>query len=252
MRLELRHIHAGYGKKPVLENIHTRADAGDFIGLVGPNGAGKSCLLKTVAGLIKQSQGKLGLGGRDLDTFPAKARAKAVAYLAQDRTAAWPLSVREMVALGRAPYRGPLGEISPAGEIAIDGAIRAAKCEELATRRFDYLSGGEQARVHLARALAVNADVLLADEPVASLDPFYQLSIMQTLHAEAARKKVVIASLHDLNLARQFCSHIWVLHQGKLVQDTHARAALDPQVLESVFGVRRTDMGFALSGAGTS
>jgi iron complex transport system ATP-binding protein len=250
MTLELRHIHAGYGAKPVLNNVHTRADAGDFVGLVGPNGAGKSCLLKTIAGLIKKSDGKLGLDGRDLDTFPAKARAKSIAYLAQDRSAAWPMQVRDLVSLGRAPYRGPLGQISTAGALAIDNAIRAARVEDLIERRFDHLSGGEQARVHLARALAVNAPVLLADEPVASLDPYYQLSIMQTLYAEAAQGKIVIASLHDLGLARQFCSHIWVLHQGKLVQDTTARAALDPQVLESVFGVRRTDAGFAIVGGG--
>ncbi len=248
MSLELRHIHAGYGKKTVLENVHARAGMGEFVGLVGPNGAGKSCLLKTIAGLITQTQGQLGLNGRDLATFPAKARAKNIAYLAQDRSAAWPLPVRDLVALGRAPWRGALGKISPEGEAVIDQAIASAKCEELKDRRFDQLSGGEQARVHLARALAVDAPVLLADEPVAALDPYYQLSIMQSLKAEAARNKIVIASLHDLNLARQFCTHIWVLHDGKLVQDSTAAAALDPQVLQTVFGVKRTNDGFEVVG----
>ncbi|NNC38194.1 MAG: ABC transporter ATP-binding protein [Acidimicrobiales bacterium] len=248
MSLELRHISAGYGKTPVLENVHTRAAKGDFIGLVGPNGAGKSCLLKTIAGLIKPTEGELGLSGFDLSTFPAKARAKHIAYLAQERNAAWPLTVRELVTLGRAPFRGPLGDLSKAGESAIDQAITAVQCEDIMDRRFDHLSGGEQARVLLARALAVDAPVLLADEPVASLDPYYQLSIMQSLHAEAIRGKTVIASLHDLGLAQQFCSRIWVLDKGKLVRDDLAERALGAQILHEVFGVRRVTDGFALSG----
>jgi iron complex transport system ATP-binding protein len=248
MTLEIRYLNAGYGKKPVLRDVHTRAAPGELIGLVGPNGAGKSCLLKSIAGLIKPTSGQLGLGGRDLATFPIRARAKHVAYLAQDRTAAWPMLVRDLVALGRAPYRGSLGKISEAGEATITEAIKAAQCEDLAKRRFDHLSGGEQARVHLARALAVDAEVVLADEPVAALDPYYQLSIMQTLHAEAARGKIVIASLHDLNLARQFCSRIWVLSEGKLVQDDSADAALGPKILKEVFFVKRSETGFTLSG----
>ena len=249
MNLELRYINAGYGSKSVLHDIHTRAETGDFIGLVGPNGAGKSCLLKTIAGLIKPISGELGLAGRDLTSFPGKTRAKHIAYLAQDRTAAWPMQVRELVALGRAPYRGTLGQISELGETAIDQAIKAAQCEELTDRRFDHLSGGEQARVHLARALAVDAQVVLADEPVAALDPYYQLSIMQTLHADAARGKIVIASLHDLTLAQQFCSRIWVISEGRLVQDDNAVAALGPKILKDVFHVKRNVDGQLLTTA---
>lgn len=247
MSLELRHISAGYGKTPVLESVHARAAKGDFIGLVGPNGAGKSCLLKTVAGLIQPTEGQLGLGGKDLSTFPAKQRAKHISYLAQERSAAWPLTVRELVALGRAPFRGPLGEVSPKGEAAIAHAINAVQCEDLTERRFDHLSGGERARVLLARALAVNAPVLLADEPVAALDPYYQLSIMHALHAEAVRGKTVIASLHDLGLAQQLCSRIWVLNKGKLIRDELAERALGAKILHEVFGVRRVADGLALS-----
>jgi len=245
--LELRHISAGYGNTSVLENVHARAAKGDFVGLVGPNGAGKSCLLKTVAGIITPTEGQLGLDGKDLSTFPPKPRAKHVSYLAQERQAAWPLTVRELVTLGRAPFRGPLGDISSKGEAAIAQAINAAQCEELTDRRFDHLSGGEQARVLLARALAVDAPVLLADEPVASLDPYYQLSIMQTLHAEAVRGKTVIASMHDLSLAKQFCSRIWVLNEGKLVEDDLAERALSAKILHEVFGVRRIPDGFTIS-----
>lgn len=247
MSLEIRHIYAGYGKKPVLENVHTRAAKGDFIGLVGPNGAGKSCLLKTIAGLIQPTAGELGLNGLDLATFPPKPRAKHISYLAQERSAAWPLTVRELVTLGRAPFRGPLGDLSTADEAAISQAINAVQCEDLTNRRFDHLSGGEQARILLARTLAVDAPVMLADEPVAALDPYYQLSIMQSLHAEAIRGKTVIASMHDLSLAQQFCSRIWVLNKGKLVRDDLAERALGAKILHEVFGVRRTTDGFALS-----
>lgn len=247
MSLELRHISSGYGKTPVLDNVHARAAKGDFIGLVGPNGAGKTCLLKTIAGLIQPTEGQLGLDGKDLSTFPPKQRAKHISYLAQERSAAWPLTVRELVTLGRAPFRGPLGEVSAKGEAAIAQAINAVKCEDMVERRFDHLSGGEQARVLLARALAVDAPVMLADEPVAALDPFYQISIMQTLQTEAVRGKTIIASLHDLSLAQQFCSRIWVLDKGQLVRDDLAERALGAKILHEVFGVRRSADGFVLS-----
>jgi iron complex transport system ATP-binding protein len=146
--------------------------------------------------------------------------------------------VRELVALGRAPYRGRLGALSAEDVAAIDTALVFAHCSDLQDRRFDNLSGGEQARVLLARALAVGAGVLLADEPTASLDPYYQISIMQSLQDEAKSGKTVITSLHDLSLARQYCDRIWVMQDGKLVADNAPKKALSETILADVFRIK--------------
>ncbi len=160
MTLTIKNLSAGYGKTVITKYLNAQAQAGDFIGLVGPNGAGKSCLLKTIAGLLKPSAGNIDLGGKTLNAMPPKMRAKQISYLAQTRSAAWPLPVRELVALGRAPHRGPLGKLNKDDEEAIDQALSSARCESLQDRLFSQLSGGEQARVYLARALAVNASLL--------------------------------------------------------------------------------------------
>jgi len=237
MTLTITNLSAAYGKQDVVQRVSAAANTGEFIGLVGPNGAGKSCLLKTVAGLIKPSNGTVDIGGNNIVALSPKARAKQISYLAQERSAAWPLPVRDLVALGRAPYRGPLGKLSADDEAAIDAALKSAQCTDLQDRQFDRLSGGEQARVYLARALTVDAPLLLADEPTASLDPYYQLSIMETLRSEAGRGKTVIASLHDLTLAKQFCTRIWVLNHGVLVEDAMADNALGADMLAQVFKV---------------
>ncbi len=238
MSLVIENLNAGYGKAHVLHGVNAAAKPGELIGLVGPNGSGKSCLLKTIAGLIVPTSGHVSVSGRSLSSLSSKARARQISWLAQDRSAAWALSVRELVSLGRAPHRGRLGRLSAADADAVDAALSSAHCAELQDRRFDHLSGGEQARVLLARALAVGAGLILADEPTASLDPYYQISIMQCLKNEAESGKTVITSLHDLSLARQFCDRVWVMQDGKLVADNVPKIALNETILEGVFRVK--------------
>jgi len=238
MSLIIKNLSAGYGKASVLQSINAAATPGELIGLVGPNGSGKSCLLKTIAGLIKPTNGKVSLNDQCVGALSPRARAKKIAWLAQDRSAAWALSVSELVALGRAPYRGRLGQLSVSDKMAIDVALISAHCTDLQNRSFDALSGGEQARVLLARALVVGAPLLLADEPTASLDPYYQISIMRTLQNEAQSGKTVITSLHDLSLARQFCDCIWVMQNGRLVADDAPDKALSEAILADVFRIK--------------
>ena len=235
--LEVNNITAGYHKTAILTGVSAHVGSGELIGLVGPNGAGKSLLLKTIAGLIAPLSGGVQLENTPTVAFPPKDRAKTIAWLAQDRHAAWALSVRELVCLGRAPYRGKLGRLSREGEQAVDAAMAETQCLDLQHRQFDQLSGGEQARVLLARALAVNAPLLLADEPTASLDPYYQLSIMQALKAQTQAGKTAIASLHDLALAKQFCDRIWVLHDGHLLADDTPQNALRRDIIAQAFHV---------------
>jgi len=245
MSLHIENLYAGYDKTPVLQNICSVAKPGELIGLLGPNGSGKSCLLKTISGLIAPTSGHVTFSGKSVTSLPPKTRAKSIAWLAQDRSAAWALSVRELVSLGRAPYRGRLGTFSNADMQAIDDAMSSAYCTALQDRRFDTLSGGEQARVLLARALAVGAPLLLADEPTASLDPYYQISILQSLSREAKSGKIVITSLHDLTLARQFCDRVWVMQGGRLVADDTPQKALNPSLLAGVFRIQ-TKNGFSV------
>lgn len=240
MKLELKNLSAAYDRTPILRGLNTQVGQGEFIGLIGPNGSGKSCLLKTIAGILKPIAGDVILDGDNVHAMSAKSRARKISYLAQDRTANWPLPVDQLVALGRAPYRGSLGKLSTQDELAIAHALNTAHCIDLKTRRFDQLSGGEQMRVHLARALAVDAPLLIADEPNTALDPYYQITLMETLSSQIKAGKTVIASLHDLSLAKQFCTRIWVVHAGELVQDAAPDQALSTDILAQVFNIKRS------------
>lgn len=237
-------LSSGYGPCDVLQSVSAQAEAGEFIALIGPNGCGKSTLLKTLCGIILPSSGSISIGDKALKDLPLKTRARHIAYLAQSREALPSMSVEEVVRLGRAPYRGALGKISPEGEAAIASALLRTQSDIFKSRRFDSLSGGEQARVLLARALAVQAPVLLADEPISALDPYYQLSMMEILKAEATSGKTVITALHDLSLAAQFADRIWMMHQGKIIADGKAQDVLNTENLKTVFGIKLPQGGF--------
>jgi iron complex transport system ATP-binding protein len=242
--IEFGNLSTGYGSRDILHGVSAKAKSGEFIALLGPNGSGKSTLLKTLTGILTPSSGTIHINGENHKNLALKARARQISYLAQSREAASAMTVKDVVRLGRAPYRGALGKISADGETAIRSALSRTQSTEFTNRRFDSLSGGEQARVLLARALAVDAPVLLADEPIAALDPFYQLTMMEILKAEAASGKTVIAALHDLSLAAQFASRIWVMHQGKIIADGPPKTALSDKVLNDVFGIKAPTGGF--------
>jgi len=242
--ISFNNLKSGYGPCDVLQGVSATAGSGDFIALIGPNGSGKSTLLKTLCGIMPPSSGDMTLNNKSLLSLPLKLRARSIAYLSQSREALPAMSVLDVVRLGRAPYRGTLGKISADGLAAIEQALSKTQSNVLAERRFDGLSGGEQARVLLARALAVQAPILLADEPIAALDPFYQLSMMNILKAEAEGGKTVIAALHDLSLAAQFASRIWVMHQGQIIKDGTPNSTLTDETLKTVFGIRAPKGGF--------
>lgn len=246
MTLLLENLDSSYDKNPLVKNVSAEVDAGEFIGLVGPNGAGKTCLLKTIAGLLNPVGGHIALAGKPLQNISAKERAKHIAYLAQNRAMAWPLTVHELVSLGRAPFRSSLGRFSEADDEAIDTALQTAQCWNLRHRTFDKLSGGEQMRVHLARAFAVEAPLLLADEPTTALDPYYQISVLTELRAYADNGRTVLASLHDLTLAKQFCTRIWVIDDGKLRLDAAPDKAFSQEMLAQVFDIKPTKNGWQI------
>lgn len=242
--ISFQSLTAGYGTKHILQSLDANAKPGELIALIGPNGSGKSTLLKTLCGIITPSSGRITLNDKNIRDLSLKMRARNIAYLAQSREALPSMSVEEVVRLGRAPYRGSLGKISPEGEAAISSALSRTQSDVFKSRRFDSLSGGEQARVLLARALTVQAPVLLADEPIAALDPFYQLSMMEILKAEAASGKTVITALHDLSLAAQFADRIWMMHEGKIIASGTPEEALNAENLKRVFGIKLPKGGF--------
>ncbi len=242
--MEIKNLQAGYRRRLVIKDLSATAQPGQLIALLGPNGSGKSTLLKTLCGIIPAEQGGVSYGADNLLALPAPRRARRIAYLSQQREAAPGMTVADIVALGRAPYRGRLGRISGAGLAAIKAACARAKVGPFLERSYDALSGGEQARVLLARALAVNAPILLLDEPAASLDPYYQLVLMGILKEEAAAGRIVIAALHDLALAHYYADHIWVMRAGELVANGTPQQIIESQTYADVFGVIPPPGGF--------
>ncbi|NMG70465.1 ABC transporter ATP-binding protein [Parazoarcus communis] len=225
LRIELR-------DRVLLDNIDFAVRRGELIGIVGANGAGKSTLFKALIGLLAPTAGQITLAGQALRTFAPERRARLLAYLAQGHVAHWPLSVRETVALGRLPH-GP-GDRNTA---AIDDALEAADLSHLAGRNVLSLSGGERARTMLARALAVGPAVLLADEPLAALDPAHQLRIMALLRAQAGAGMAVGVVLHDLPLAARFCTRLVLLHEGRMLATGTPAEVLSDTMLTQAFGI---------------
>lgn len=205
------------GEAQILHGISLNLDGG-LTGLVGPNGSGKTTLVRALAGLVP-FDGVVLLGDTPTKSLPARTVARRVAYVAQDQTAHWPLDVWRVVALGRLPHLSPWQGIRPEDDAAIARAMERMDVADLADRNVMTLSSGERARVMLARALAVEASVLLVDEPIASLDPYHQLQVMELLQRDAGAGTTVLAVLHDLTLAARFCERLLLLSDGHVIAD---------------------------------
>jgi iron complex transport system ATP-binding protein len=237
------------GSAVLIARISFAEKGGNFIGVVGPNGAGKSTLLRAIAGLERAAEGEVRLDGADIREFPPQDRARRLAYLPQARETHWAIDAETVASLGRFSYGAP-HRLGPLDRAAVERALRTADALAFRDRIMPTLSGGEQARVHLARALAAETPILLADEPTAALDLRHALAILAALRAKADDGGLVIAALHDLDLARRFCTRMIVLDAGKVVADGAPRSALDEALIARVFGVFLTPEGPALSTGG--
>lgn len=223
--------------KRLLSNASFAAEGGEFIAIVGPNGAGKSTLLRALAGIEKAASGDCLIEGAPVASLPHRERARRLAFLPQLREVYWGVTAEAIVALGRYAYGAP-HRLDAADRAAVERAIDAADIGDLRARIVTTLSGGEQARVHLARALAAETPVLIADEPTAALDPKHQLAVMEILAARKAQGGLVLAALHDLDLAARFCTRVVVLSNGRIVADGAPEEVLSEEILEPVFDVR--------------
>lgn len=237
MSLSTDGIEVRYGPRVAVQAQPLLLATGELVGLIGPNGAGKTSLLRTLAGL-PQADARVRWRERPLPELSSAERARAIAYLPQAAQASWPLGVRELVALGRLPHRR-FGE-RPSGDdaAAVDRALELTGMRDFAGRPIDSLSGGERTRAHLARAFAVEAPVLLVDEPTASLDPYHQLSVMRLLDDYRRAGRLVVAVLHDLNLALQYCSRLLLMDRGTIVRDGAPASVIDEAALARHYRIR--------------
>jgi iron complex transport system ATP-binding protein len=204
--------------------------------LVGPNGAGKTTLLKALAGLIP-AFGSVQLQGEVASGLKARERARRLAYLPQGHSFSWPLPAGEIVALGRYPHADPFSPVSDSDRAAVAHALDITGTKDFANRIVTTLSGGERARVALARVLATEAKVVLADEPTMSLDPRHQFVVMDVLRHAAHAGGAVLAVVHDLALAARYADRVLVFEKGRIVADDTPDGALNPERIANIFGV---------------
>ena len=222
---------ARLGGRAVLDAVALSVAPGDLVALVGPNGAGKSSVIRALVGLLPLSGGRARLGGEDVAGLTARRRAARAAYLPQERRIAWNLPAVEVAALG-APFLAAGEALDRARE-----ALAGLEAAHLADRGVAEMSGGERARVLLARAMVAETAALLVDEPIAGLDPEAQLMVLERLRARADAGQAVLASLHDLPLAARFADRVVVLDCGRVMADAAPLEALTPDILRRVFGL---------------
>jgi iron complex transport system ATP-binding protein len=234
MALTLDRVTVDLGGRRVLADASASFAAGRITAILGPNGAGKTSLLRTAAGLIAPTGGDVAIRGLAIATMRRDERARAVGYLPQSGDVAWNMPAGDVVALGRLPHRtGPADDSA-----AVSAAMAATDTGPFADRRVGELSGGERARVLLARVLAGEPQWLLADEPLASLDPAHQLDLLDRLKGQAARGVGVVVVLHDLVQAARVADDAVLVAGGRVVATGPAAEVLTPDRLGALFGVR--------------
>ena len=224
--------------KERLANISLDISRGELVIILGPNGAGKTTLLKTAMGLIKPDAGQVIYDGQNSKNLSPIERARRISYLPQIRPMAWPNIVRDIVALGRYSHGASLGHLKGQDKIAVEAAITACDLTHLSDRQVDTLSGGELARVHCARAFASQAPLLIADEPIAALDPRHQFRIMDLIKDYVKRHSGALLVLHDVNLAAQYAHRIIWMKDGRILANGSPADTLSASRLADIYGVK--------------
>lgn len=238
MTLVLSGVAVRLGGRRVLHDADVTLARGEILGVIGANGAGKSTLLRAAAGLLGIDAGQVTLDGTPIAAWDRRRLGRRIAFLPQDRTVHWSLSVRALVGLGRLPHRGVAAAESRQDIDAIVRAMAEADIMHLASRPVTELSGGERARVLLARALAQDAETLIADEPAAGLDPAHQLDVFERFSALATNGRCIVVALHDLGMAARYCHRLLLLGSGRQLALGPPRDVLTPRWLAAAYGIK--------------
>lgn len=235
--LVARDIRVRLGGATVLHSVSLSVAPGEFVGMAGPNGAGKTTFLRTAANLVTPAGGSVHIAGKSHAELGRQGMARTLAYLPHGAPCHWPMPVRRLVSLGRLPHRPAWQRLSTDDEAAVDAAMERAGVAAFAARRVDELSAGERARVMIARALAQEPKLLLADEPTVALDPYHQLRVLELLRAIADAGGAVLAVFHDLALATRFCTRLALIRAGRLLADGQPTAVLSADNVRAAYGV---------------
>jgi len=234
--LRVENVNVALSHVEIVKEASFSLARGELTALVGPNGAGKTTLMRALAGLVP-AQGRIEIEGRPLSEIAPRERARLMGYLPQGNVFHWPMPVEAIVGLGRYPHGDPFAAPTDSDRIAVREALAATATQAFAHRPVTTLSGGERARVALARALATQAPLLLVDEPTVSLDVRHQLVVMQLLRKAARNGGGVLAVVHDLALAARFADRVLVMQDGRIVAHGTPAETLDPARIAEVFGV---------------
>jgi iron complex transport system ATP-binding protein len=234
--LQASSLRAAYGGRVVLKDISVGVEAGQILGVIGPNGAGKTTLIRALSGVLPLLAGQVHVCGKDLARLNAAERARCVAVVPQARNLPPAFTGWELALLGRTPHLNWLGTVTPKDEERVRQALERAHAADLSSRRIGELSGGEQQRLLLARALAQEAPLLLLDEPTTHLDLQYQVSLLEQVSELARREKMaVVVALHDLNLVARYADRVALLVDGALRATGTPAEVLQPDLLGQVY-----------------
>ncbi len=234
--IEFKDVTVRISNHTILDKISFILQEGFFVSLLGPNGAGKTTLVKALAGLLPY-EGSIKINGLEVRDMPSKELGQNLAYIPQGHEVNWPMRVRDLVGLGRLPHQSILRPNGSDDEIAIDSALKITNLSDFTERRFDQLSGGEKSRVMIARSLASQPLLLLADEPTVALDPYHQLQILSVLHQNTQQGLNLIAILHDISQAAQFSDQILLLDKGKLIHQGKPDEVLTNEYLKKIYNI---------------
>ncbi|MFB6069583.1 MAG: heme ABC transporter ATP-binding protein [Halanaeroarchaeum sp.] len=236
--IEVDDVTVHLGGDQVLEDVSVGVEEGQFVGLIGPNGAGKTTLLQTISTVRSPTSGQVLVEGTDVRRLSSSGVSRRVAVVPQDTNLAFDFSVRDVVAMGRTPYRSRLSLGQRADEDRVEAAMNRARVADLADRSIGEVSGGERQRAMLARALAQDTAVLLLDEPTANLDIHHQIRTLEIVRSLVDEGKTVLAAIHDLNLAAHYCDELVLLGDGAVLAQGHPADVLTEETLETAFGTQ--------------
>lgn len=235
--LRLESVSVSLGQDPVLNTVSLEAKPGELTVICGPNGAGKSTLLRAITGILPLRTGAIYWGDTKLSDLATHETGKHVAYLPQGQVIHWPLDVESIVRLGRRSYLQPFAKPTAEDEAAVDTALEKTGMTAFRSRPISQLSGGECARALLARLLASDASVYLIDEPLAALDPYFQMSVLEVLKQCAAEGKCVVTVVHDLSIARRYFDTAYLLKDGQVLQHGPAENVLSPDAIKQAYDI---------------